>query len=78
MFNLKINTNTNRLNEVEMLGETLAAALEKRNIKTNGAVVTLNGRILSPMDYGKTFADFGVTDGATAVLSVVVKADSAA
>ena len=78
MFNLKINTNTNRLNEVEMLGETLAAALEKRNIKTNGAVVTLNGRILSPMDYCKSFADFGVTDGTTAVLSVVVKADSAA
>ena len=33
MFNLKINTNTDRLNEVEMLGETLGAAMEKRNIK---------------------------------------------
>ncbi len=77
MFNLKINTNTNRVTEVEMLNETLANALDKRDIKTNGAVVSLNGRILNASDYGKTFADMGVTDGQQAILSVVVKADSA-
>ena len=77
MFNLKINTNTNRMTEVEMLNETLANALDKRGIKTNGAVVSLNGRILNASDYGKTFSDMGVTDGQQAILSVVVKADSA-
>lgn len=77
MFNLKINTNTNRVTEVEMLNETLANALDKRDIKTNGAVVSLNGRILNASDYGKTFSDMGVTDGQQAILSVVVKADSA-
>lgn len=77
MFNLKISTVGERTTEVEMLNETLANALDKRNIKTNGATVSLNGRILNASDYGKTFSDMGVTDGQQAILSVVVKADSA-
>ena len=77
MFNLKISTVGERTTEVEMLNETLANALDKRNIRTNGATVSLNGRILNASDYGKTFADMGVTDGQQAILSVVVKADSA-
>ena len=77
MFNLKINTVGERITEVEMLNVTLANALDKRGIKTNGATVSFNGRILDATDYGKTFSEMGVKDGQQAILSVVVKTDSA-
>ena len=42
-----------------------------------GATVSLNGRILEAADYGKSFGDAGVFADQSAILSVVVKADSA-
>lgn len=77
MFNLKIITVGDRIVEVEMLDETLANALDKRGIKTTGATVSLNGRTLNTSDHSKTFSEMGIKDGQQAILSVVVKADSA-
>lgn len=79
MFRLKITTNTERRPEiVTPTTQKIAEALEQNGISTTGATVSLNGRILDAPDYGKTFSESGVTAGQTAILSVVVKADSAA
>lgn len=78
MFKLKITTNTERRPEiVTPLTQTIASALEQNGIKTTGATVALNGRILEAGDYGKTFAQAGVSCDDVAILSAVVKADSA-
>lgn len=77
MFNLKIGTNMERKTVVESLGTTVAESLENHNVSTSGASVFLNGAILRPQDFGKTFEELGVVDGGVANLTTVVKADSA-
>ena len=76
-FNLKINADKRYPSEPENLERSIRDTLVEKNISTQGAVVSVNSRILSESDYTSTFEDFGVKEGDTCVVSVVVKAVSA-
>lgn len=79
MFQLRVNTNTNRFPaEMENMNTTVADAIKARNISLQGAVLQLNGRIIPETEFGKTFEALGVKEDSMATLSVVVKANSAA
>lgn len=78
MFSLKINTNAGRGNEiVEPLNNILGEVLDREDVSVTGAVVSLNGKILSAADFGKSFEDLGVLPDTKVILSVVTKAVSA-
>lgn len=77
MFKLKIATNMGRREMVECLDKTLAQALEDYELSTQGAAVSLNGRILTPTDFGRSFGELGMEEDGYGILSVTVKADSA-
>lgn len=79
MFNLKITTNTERRPAISvMFTQTVAEVLDQNNVSTQGATVNLNGRTLGAADFGRTFAEFEIPTNKESILSVVVKADSAA
>ena len=75
MFNLSIRTNATPISRITKLTETVANALAAEGISTQGAVITLNGRPV--MDLDVTFNALGISEGSTAILSVVVKTSSA-
>lgn len=77
MINLTLATTASKKNVLVRAAETPAEVLENNNVATSGATISLNMRVLSASDFGKTFADLGVADESEAMLSAVVKADSA-
>lgn len=75
MFSLTINTNSGRFSKIINVNSTVADVLSENSISTQNANVSLNGRMVT--DLYQTFDDLGISEGANAVLSVVVKVDSA-
>lgn len=75
MFSLTINTNSGRFSKIINVNSTVAQVLQENSISTQNANVSLNGRMVT--DLYQTFDDLGIGEGANAVLSVVVKVDSA-
>lgn len=79
MFNLRITTNTERRPaSTKSLSMTVAQVIDQEDVRINNATVTLNGAILGASDFGRTFAELGCMPDKESILSVVVKADSAA
>lgn len=79
MFRLKIHTNMERKPEVVRSTDmTVEEALKESGVSTRGASVSLNGRFLRADEMDATFAQLGVSEGDTTILSVIVKAESAA
>ena len=75
MFNLSIRTNAAPITKIAKVGDNIGATLAAEGISTQGAVITLNGRPV--MDLDVTFNALGISEGSTAILSVVVKTSSA-
>lgn len=76
MFKLKISAGERRTIIVEEK-ERIMDVLSKEQISIQGATVALTGRVLDTCELSSSFSDLGVQDGDEAILSVVVKADSA-
>lgn len=68
-------TNLNKQELVISADTTLMEAAEQAGLNVGAGGITLNGSMVSPADFGKTFADFGVVD--KCYLLQVVKADNA-
>ena len=76
MFKLKISAGE-RKNIIVDESEKIMDILSKEQISIQGATVALTGRVLDTCELSSSFSDLGVQDGDEAILSVVVKADSA-
>lgn len=76
MFKLKISAGE-RKNVIVDENEKIMDILSKEQISIQGATVALTGRVLDTCELSSSFSDLGVQDGDEAILSVVVKADSA-
>lgn len=76
MFKLKISAGE-RKNIIVDENEKIMDILSKEQISIQGATVALTGRVLDTCELSSSFSDLGVQDGDEAILSVVVKADSA-
>lgn len=76
MFKLKISAGE-RKNIIVDESEKIMDVLSKEQISIQGATVALTGRVLDTCELSSSFFDLGVQDGDEAILSVVVKADSA-
>ena len=57
--------------------KTPAQILEENNVATTGATLSLNMRVLTEDQKEESFETLGCKDGESAMLSAVVKADSA-
>ena len=57
--------------------KTPSQVLDENNVATTGATISLNMTPLATGELDKTFEELGCTDDKTAMLSAVVKADSA-
>jgi hypothetical protein len=77
MINVSIRTTGERKQAVVEVTTTISTVLTDNSIDTAGKVFQINGANLQTSELGKSFADCGVADGATVMLSAVVKADSA-
>ena len=77
MINVSIRTTADRKSTVVEVGTKISQVLADNSIDTAGKVFQLNGAGLQTSELGKTFEDCGIADGATVMLSAVVKADSA-
>lgn len=76
MFKLKISAGERRTVIAEET-EKIMDVLSKEQISIQGATVALTGQVLDTCELSSSFSDLGVRDGDEAILSVVVKADSA-
>ena len=76
MFKLKISAGE-RKNIIVDENDKIMNVLSKEQISIQGATVALTGRVLDTCELSSSFSDLGVRDGDEAILSVVVKADSA-
>lgn len=76
MFKLKISAGE-RKNIIVDENDKIMNVLSKEQISIQGATVALTGRVLDTCELSSSFSDLGVQDGDEAILSVVVKADSA-
>ena len=76
MFKLKISAGERKKIIVDE-SEKIMDILSKEQISIQGATVALTGRVLDTCELSSSFSDLGVQDGDEAILSVVVKADSA-
>ena len=76
MFKLKISAGE-RKNIIVDESEKIMDILSKEQISIQGATVALTGRVRDTCELSSSFSDLGVQDGDEAILSVVVKADSA-
>lgn len=78
MFNLRITSSEGRITATASVEDTVRKVLDEKGISREGAITSLNGYTLTETDINSsTFAQLGVSEGATALLSVIVKADSA-
>lgn len=76
MFKLKISAGE-RKNIIVDENDKIMDVLSKEQISIQGATIALTGRVLDTCELSSSFSDLGVRDGDEAILSVVVKADSA-
>lgn len=76
MFKLKVSAGERKTIIVDE-NEKIMDVLSKEQISIQGATVALTGRVLDTCELSSSFSDLGVQDGDEAILSVVVKADSA-
>lgn len=76
MFKLKISAGE-RKNIIVDENDKIMNVLSKEQISIQGATVALTGRVLDTCELSSSFSDLGVQDGDEAILSVVVKVDSA-
>lgn len=77
MIKVLVKTNTTRKEVTAETTSTPKAVFNEMGVSVSGAVVNLNGTILSATDLNSTFAALGVTDGTTINLNSIVKADGA-
>lgn len=77
MIKVLVKTNTVRREVVTESTSTPNAVFSGMGVSVAGAVVNLNGTILTATDLNSTFAALGVTDGASVNLNSIVKADGA-
>ena len=79
MVNLRVSTTENRTTITVDADAKVIDILNDNNISRQGAAVSLNGSPLAESDIqSATLTELGVLDNSTAMLSVIVKADSAA
>lgn len=77
MIQVTIKTNTTRKVCNVDASSTPASVFEANQITPQGAMINLNGIILSATDLQATFSALGIADGATCTLSSIVKLDGA-
>ena len=77
MFELKLSYGNTRKSVAAEATDTISKAIRDNEISTQVATIAITGRILDAGSYDKTFADFGVEEGSSAMLSVVVKTAAA-
>ena len=77
MIQVNVRTNTARKTKNTDLSSTPAQVLGDLDIGTAGAMINLDGTILSAVDLNSTFEALGVQDGSTINLNSIVKADGA-
>lgn len=77
MIKVLVKTNTTRQEVITEVTKTPAQAFEEANAGVSGAMVNLNGTVLTATDLNSTFEALGVADGATVNLNSIVKADGA-
>lgn len=77
MIKVLVKTNTTRQEIITEATDTPAIVFEKANAGVSGAMVNLNGTVLTATDLNSTFEALGVADGATVNLNSIVKADGA-
>lgn len=77
MIKVLVKTNTTRQEIITETTDTPAIVFEKANAGVSGAMVNLNGTVLTATDLNSTFEALGVADGATVNLNSIVKADGA-
>lgn len=77
MIQVNVRTNTARKTKNTDLNSTPAQVLGDLDIGTAGAMINLDGTILSAVDLNSTFEALGVQDGSTINLNSIVKADGA-
>lgn len=75
MFNLKFRTNGRSFDRIVNVNDRVCDALDREDISTQGTTIALNGKPIS--DLSTTFAALGVSSGTQAMISVVVKTESA-
>lgn len=75
MIKVVTGTNLNKQELIVSVDTTLMQAAEQAGLNVGQGGITLNGSMVSAADFGKTFADFGITD--KCYLLQVVKADNA-
>lgn len=78
MLSVNVRTNTIRRTVSEDVVVTPRQVFEELGIDTSTSMVNLNGTILSGADFDKSFEELGISDGSTANLNAIVKADGAA
>lgn len=77
MIKVLVKTNTAREEVITEVTSTPAKVFEEANAGVSGAMVNLNGTVLTATDLNSTFEQLGVADGATVNLNSIVKADGA-
>lgn len=77
MINLKLATTAGKKETLVRGNQTPTEILSENGVATAGATISLNMRPLSVDELSSTFEELGCQDGDAAMLSAVVKADSA-
>lgn len=77
MIQVIIKTNTTRKSCNVDVNSTPASVFEANQITPQGAMINLNGTILSAVDLQAPFSALGIADGATCNLNSIVKLDGA-
>lgn len=77
MIKVLVKTNTLRREVTADVTSTPAAVFEDAGAGVAGAMVNLNGTVLSAADLHVPFENLGIEDGTTVNLNSIVKADGA-
>ena len=77
MISVQVKTNTTRKTRNVDVNSTPASVFADLEINPAGAMVNLNGSILSTTEMQTSFADLGVEDGSIVNLNSIIKADGA-
>lgn len=77
MVRITVKTSTIQKTDTFSPNASPADALDSFGIVTAGNVIRLNGAVLGQSELSKSFADLGVQEGDSAILSAIVKADGA-
>lgn len=77
MIKVLVKTNTTRREVTADVTQTPGAVFNDMGVSVAGAVVNLNGTILTATDLNTPFETLGVQDGTSVNLNSIVKADGA-